>query len=80
MESLKENHEEFMQNNKKLLKSQQTFRSEKNNVFSEEVSRRVTKVGQGGGLPYPFSKNRKKCPNFGQKISDCAHLWAKFLI
>ena len=28
----------------------------------------------GGGLPYPFSKIGKKCPNFGQKCPDCGHL------
>ena len=30
--------------------------------------RRVTSGGEGGGLPCPFSKIWKKCPNFGKKI------------
>ena len=35
--SLKENHKEFIENNRLLLKLQQRFRSEKYNVSTEEV-------------------------------------------
>ena len=38
MDSLRENHKEFIKNNKLILKSQQRFRSEKHNAFAEEVS------------------------------------------
>ena len=36
--------------------------------------------GEGGGLPFPFSKIGKKCPNFENKCLDSGHLWVKFLI
>ena len=36
--------------------------------------------GRGGGLPCPFSKIAKKCPNFGKKCPDFGHLWVRFLI
>ena len=36
--------------------------------------------GRVGGLPCPFSKIGKKCPNFWQKRPECGHLWVKFLI
>ena len=35
---------------------------------------RVTRGGKGGGLPCPFSKIGKKCPNFEKKCRDCGHL------
>ena len=38
VDSLRENHKEFIKNNKLILKSQQRFRSEKHNTFAEEVS------------------------------------------
>ena len=37
--SLRENHKEFMKNKKLMLKSQQRFRSEKHNIFTEEVNK-----------------------------------------
>ena len=37
--SLLENHKEFIKNNRLILKSQQKFRSEKYNVFTEEVNK-----------------------------------------
>ena len=37
--SLLENHKEFIKNNTLILKSQQRFRSEKYNVFTEEVNK-----------------------------------------
>ena len=39
MRRLKENNEEFIKNNKAILKSQEIFISEKLNVFIEEVHR-----------------------------------------
>ena len=37
--------------------------------------------GRGGeGLPCPFLKIGKKCPNMGKKCPDCGHLWVRFLI
>ena len=44
------------------------------------VSRRVTRAGEGGGLPCSFSKIGKKCPNLEKKRPDRGHLWVKFLI
>ena len=38
-DSLKENHEEFIKINRSILKSQQRFRTEKHNVFTEEVNK-----------------------------------------
>ena len=37
-ESLRENHKEFSKDNKLILKSQQRFRSKKQNVFTGEVN------------------------------------------
>ena len=37
--SLKKDHEEFIKNNKLILKTQQRFKSEKHNVFTEEVNK-----------------------------------------
>ena len=39
VESLSESHKKFIKNNKLILKSQQKFRSEKHNVFTEEVNK-----------------------------------------
>ena len=36
--------------------------------------------GGGGGLPCPFSKIGKNCPNLEKKCPDFGHLWVKFLI
>ena len=41
MINLRENHEEFMKNNKLIVKSQQTFRSEYINAFNKEVHKIV---------------------------------------
>ena len=38
-DSLKEDHEESIKNNKLILKTQQRFRIEKHNTFTEEVIR-----------------------------------------
>ena len=37
MNSLEEAHKEFIKNNELILKTQQRFRSEKHNVFTEEI-------------------------------------------
>ena len=37
MDNLQRNHTEFIKNKTLILKSQQIFRSEKHNVFTEEV-------------------------------------------
>ena len=39
VDSLKEKHKEFIENNKIILKSQQRFRSKKHNGFTEEVNK-----------------------------------------
>ena len=38
--------------------------------FSFSLYRHVTRVGECGGLPCPFSKIGKKCPNLGKKWSS----------
>ena len=39
IDSLKKNHEEFIINNKSILKTQQRFKSEMHNVFTEEINK-----------------------------------------
>ena len=39
VDSLRENQKEFIKNNKLLLKSQQRFRCEKHNAFTEKVNK-----------------------------------------
>ena len=39
MNSLEEAHKEFIKNNELILKTQQRFRSEKHNVFTEEINK-----------------------------------------
>ena len=39
MDSLKEDHKEFIKNKKLILKIQQRFRSEKHNAFTEEINK-----------------------------------------
>ena len=38
-ESVKENHKEFIKNNKSILKIQKKFKSERHNVFTEEINK-----------------------------------------
>ena len=38
-DSLKKDHKEFIKNNKLILKTQQRFKSEKHNVFTEEIDK-----------------------------------------
>ena len=50
-------------------------------IYFPLVTRRVTRGGRGGGgLPCPFSKIGKKCPDLWKKCPDCSHLWVKFFI
>ena len=39
IDSLKKNHKEFIRNNKSILKTHQIFKSEKHNVFTEEINK-----------------------------------------
>ena len=39
IDSLKRNHKQFIRNNKSILKTQQRFKSEKHNVFTEEINK-----------------------------------------
>ena len=39
VDSLKEDHKEFIQNNKLMLKTQQRFRAERNNIFTKEIDK-----------------------------------------
>ena len=38
-ESFKENHNEFIKNNKLILKTQQRFKSERHNVFTDKINK-----------------------------------------
>ena len=38
IDSIKKNHKEFIKNNKSILKVQQMFKSERYNVFNEEIN------------------------------------------
>ena len=49
-------------------------------IYLSIYLRRVTRGGRGGGLPCPFSKIGKKCPNFGKKMPWLCPSWVKFLI
>ena len=39
IDSIKENHKEFLKNNKSILKIQQRFKSERDNVVTEEINK-----------------------------------------
>ena len=39
VDSLKENHKQFIRNNKSILKTQQRFKSEKPNALTEEINK-----------------------------------------
>ena len=41
MDSLGENHKEFMKSNTSILKSQQRFKSKKHNIYTAKVSKIV---------------------------------------
>ena len=38
IDALKNNHKQFIRNNKTILKTQERFKSEKHNVFTEEIN------------------------------------------
>ena len=42
IDDLKEDHKEFIKNNKLILKTQQRFKSEKQSVFTEEINKTET--------------------------------------
>ena len=64
----------------KVLKKFQLHIHAHNAVNTTKQHRRVTRGGRGGGLPCPFSKNGKKCPNLEKKCPNCGQLWLKFLV
>ena len=39
VDSLKKNHKEFIKNNKLTLKTQQRFKSERHNIFTEKINK-----------------------------------------
>ena len=39
IDSIKENHKEFIKSNKSILKIRQRFKSERHNVFTEEINK-----------------------------------------
>ena len=39
MDRIKENHEQFIRNNKSILTTQQRFKSERHNVFTEAINK-----------------------------------------
>ena len=39
IDSLKKNHKQFIKNNKSILKTQQIFKGERHNVFTEEINK-----------------------------------------
>ena len=41
MDSLKKDHKEFIKNNRLILKIEQSFKSERHNVFTEEINKIV---------------------------------------
>ena len=43
-DSLKRNHKQFLRNNKSILKTQQRFKRERHNVFTEEIKNIALKV------------------------------------
>ena len=46
MDNLKEDHREFVKNNKLILKTRQRYRSEKSNIFTLQVQMIITKYNQ----------------------------------
>ena len=50
VDSLRENRKEFIKINKSILKSQQRFRSEKNNLFTEKVKKIALSANNNKGV------------------------------
>ena len=44
------------------------------------ATRACGEEGGGGGLPCPFLKIKKKCPDFRKKGPDCVHPYVKFIL
>ena len=66
VDSLRENHKEFIKNNKLILKLQQRFTNEKHNVFTEDVNKislsanddkRIQLIDSAETCPYGMSKD-----------------------
>ena len=66
MNSLKKDHIEFIKNNKLILKTQQRFKSERHNVFTEEINKialssndnkRMQSIDLIEAFPYETSKD-----------------------
>ena len=68
--------------NKSFFWTRATFMWSSPRIYFRSTSfsyRRVTRGAQGRrGLPRPFSKIGKKCPNLWQECPDYGHLWVKF--
>ena len=47
IDGIKENHKEFIKNNKSILKTQQRFKNERHNVLLKKLIRRLTKLAIG---------------------------------
>ena len=50
------------------------------NTSSFQQHAGVQLEGRGGGLPYPFLKIKKKCPDFRKKGHDCVHPYVNFTL
>ena len=57
-----------------------TPQSLQNMMGRSYIPKHVTRGGRRTGLPCPFSKIGKRCPNLGKKCPDCGHLWVKFFV
>ena len=65
---IKENQKEFIRNNKLILKTQQRFKSEKHNVFTEKINK------------IAFSSNDDKIMQAIDLIETCAYGTSKDLV
>ena len=55
-----------------------TPQSLQNMMDPSYIPKHVTRGGRRTGLPCPFSKIGKRCPNLVKKCPHCGHLWVKF--
>ena len=65
MNSFWENHKEFIKNKRLILKTQQRFRSKKDNVFTEETSNTA------------LSANDDKRIKSANSVETCICIWNK---
>ena len=85
IDSLKRNHKQFIRNNKSLLKTQQRFKIERHNVFTEEISKiainsdgnkgmqSVYSIGTYGyemNKDLVFKKDKSKCNNIMKQCKN----------